>query len=119
MFYKLRPHHLSIKRSTVLAATPIFFLVLLALWTIINTNVNSVDGKQLTNDTFGVVKQAHTNPNTQYQGVGMSQKGTILSFVDKYDDPELDESTPQSSNERCFSISEDTPLRLPEQNQWN
>ncbi len=120
MFLKPSPRNIIIKRSTMLAAAPIFFLVLLALWTIVNTRIDAADNKQLANDVFEVVKQVHADPNTEYQGIGMAQKGATLSLFEKYDDTEADDSAAlDSSDKRCFSVSENIPPILPEQSQWN
>jgi len=81
---------LQIKRNTMLAAVPIFFLVLLALWTILNTSVRPVKAQSLSYSAFAVVKRNSANlregPGTQYRIVGMSRKGATLPIIGKYDD---------------------------------
>ncbi len=89
MFSKLRPQILPINRNTLTAATPIFFLVLLALWTLLNINVSPVKAQPLTNTVLAVVKRSNANlregPGTQYRIVGKSLSRATLSVIGKYD----------------------------------
>lgn len=85
-----RPPLLQINRNTLLAAVPIFFLFLLALWTILTTSVSPVKAQSSSYSAFAVVKRSSANlregPGTQYRIVGMSRKGATLPIIGKYDD---------------------------------
>lgn len=89
MFYKSRNTGLVINRNTLIAATPIFFLLLLALWTLLNINVSPVKAQPLTNTVVAVVKRSNANlregPGTQYRIVGKSLSGATLSVIGRYD----------------------------------
>ncbi|MBI1277424.1 MAG: hypothetical protein GC179_04790 [Anaerolineaceae bacterium] len=114
MFLKTSPLALSIKRSTLLAAAPIFFLVLLALWTFVNSSVYSTDSKRIANGVYEVVKQVQPQPNAD-----TSPNGAILSRIENYGDPELDGSDRLRVEDRCFLVNEDIQPTLPERSQWN
>lgn len=118
MFAKPSPlTSLTRRRSTIVAATPIFFLVLLALWTFMNTSAASTDRKQLPDDVFEFVKQAAAQPDAE--DVDMTPNGTTLSLVQKYDNRAQHKTAALDSDKHCFSVSEGIPPTLPEQSQWN
>jgi len=76
-------------RGIAIAAAPIFFLVLLGLWTILNVSISSVKADTAPNSAFAVVKRTSANlregPGTQYRILGRSLKGAALPVVGKYD----------------------------------
>jgi len=88
MLSKLRPQNLSISRSFIIAAIPIFFLLLLALWTLLNIGVNPVKAQSTSISVFAVVKRSNANlregPGTQYRVVGKSLSGATLPVIGKY-----------------------------------
>src|SRR4051794_18721951 len=91
MANKSRTPILSINRSTFVAAIPIFFLLLLGLWTILNTSVSAVRAEPSTASAFAIVKKTAANlregPGTGYRILGKSLKGASLPVIGKYDDP--------------------------------
>lgn len=76
-------------RGSLIAAAPIFFLLLLGLWTILNVSVSSVKADTAPNSAFAVVKRTSANlregPGTHYRVLGRSLKGASLPVIGKYD----------------------------------
>src|SRR5689334_8763351 len=87
MFFKSRSQFWQNNRNKIIAAIPIFFLVLLALWTIFNANVRSVKAQPLSTAAFATVKRNSANlregPGTQYRVLGQSLKGATLPVTGK------------------------------------
>lgn len=90
MANKSRVPLLLINRSTFIAAIPIFFLMLLGIWTILNTSVSAVKADPSPASAFAIVKKASANlregPGTGYRILGKSLKGASLPVSGKYDD---------------------------------
>jgi uncharacterized protein YgiM (DUF1202 family) len=89
MFYKSRLQVFPINRNTLIAAAPLFFLVLLGLWTLLNVSVSSVKADPSQTSAYAIVKRASANlregPGFQYRILGRSLKGATLTVVGKYD----------------------------------
>lgn len=90
MLFKSRTRFWQNNRNKIIAAIPIFFLVLLALWTIFNANMRSVKAQPLSTAAFATVKRNSANlregPGTQYRVLGRSLKGATLPVTGKFVD---------------------------------
>jgi hypothetical protein len=90
MFKRSRLQISPIDRGKIIAATPLFFLVLLALWTILNVSVMSVKADPASSVAIATVKRTSANlregPGTEYRILGQSLKGATLPVMGKYDD---------------------------------
>lgn len=88
MFSKLRPQNLRINRNLLIAATPIFFLLLLALWTLLIIGIKPVNAQPFSVTVVAEVKRTGANlregPGTQYRIVGRSLKGATLLVIGQY-----------------------------------
>ena len=88
MFYKSRSHFLPINRNSLIAMSPIIFLLLLILWTLLNIGLTPVKAATPSAAPFAVVKRASANirrgPGTQYGIFGTVRKGALLPILGQY-----------------------------------
>jgi len=88
MFSKLRPQNLRINRNILIAGTPIFFLLLLALWTLFIIGIKPVNAQPFSVSVVAEVKRTSANlregPGTEYRIVGRSLKGATLPVIGQY-----------------------------------
>ncbi|MBA3870325.1 MAG: hypothetical protein H0X30_14365 [Anaerolineae bacterium] len=88
MFYKSRPHFLPINRNNLIAISPIIFLLLLILWTLVNIGLTPVKAATPLAAPFAVVKRASANirrgPGMQYGIFGTVRKGAVLPIFGQY-----------------------------------
>ena len=88
MFNKSRLRILPINRSTLIAISPIIFLLLLLIWTLLNIGLTSVKAAPSSNATFAVVRRASANirrgPGMEYGIFGTVRKGAVLPVSGQY-----------------------------------
>lgn len=88
MFTKSRCQFLPINRNTLIAISPIIFLVLLVLWTLLNIGLTPVKAAVPSAAPFAVVKRASANirrgPGMQYGIFGTVRKGALLPILGQY-----------------------------------
>ena len=87
MFFKSRHLIFPIKRKTLIAISPIIFLLLLVIWTLFNMGLSPVNAAVST-PTFAIVQRASANirrgPGTQYGIFGTVKKGAVLPVSGQY-----------------------------------
>jgi hypothetical protein len=88
MFNKSRISFLPINRNKLIALSPIIFLLLLFLWTLLNIGLTPVKAAPATTTPFAVVRRASANirrgPGMEYGIFGTVRKGAVLPVSGQY-----------------------------------
>lgn len=77
-------HHLDLSRNTVIALSPVVFLLLMIIWTVFTMGLPPVQaaGGVATAPVFAVVQRSSANlrqgPGTEYSVLGTVRKGALL-----------------------------------------
>lgn len=88
MLQKFELHKSVLNRNTLVALSPIIFLLLLVLWTLFNIGLSPVQASTSSTAVFAVVQRSSANirrgPGTQYGIRGSVRKGALLPVSGQY-----------------------------------